>query len=262
MSIGKRNGKKLCESGMQGSTAVSSGAVKTSKVTNKIIIISVGGSLVVPDKINISFISSLRELIHKYVQEGFKFIIIVGGGKTARDYQAAARELKDSTEVSNEDLDWLGIHATRLNAHLLRTVFSDIAYKRVLKNPTERINFGKNKLIVASGWKPGFSTDYDAVMFAKTYNSKLVINLTNVDYVYDKNPKQFKDARPLKQISWKYYRQLVGDEWSPGINVPFDPVAAKEAEKLGLTVYIINGKNLNSIQNALEGKDFIGTILK
>ena len=228
---------------------------------SKTIIISVGGSLVVPNEINTNFLSLFKKLILNYVEKGFKFIIIVGGGKTARNYQTAARELMKDL-ISDNDLDWLGIHATRLNAHLLRTIFSDIAYKRVLENPNEKINFGKNKIIVAAGWKPGFSTDYDAVLFAKTYNSKLVINLTNVDYVYDKNPKQFKDARPLKQISWKYYRQLVGDKWSPGLNAPFDPVAAREAEKLGLTVYIINGKNLNSIENALEGKDFIGTILK
>ncbi|MEM3455267.1 MAG: UMP kinase [Candidatus Micrarchaeia archaeon] len=222
-------------------------------------IISVGGSLIVPEKIDTKFISSFKEFITKMASCSFRFIIICGGGKTARIYQSAAKEL---TEISEDDLDWIGIHATRLNAHLIKTILGNICYKRVLKDPREKVDFGKKKVIVAAGWKPGFSTDYDAVIFAKTYGIKNIINLTNVDYVYDKNPKQFKDARPFKEISWKYYRKLVGDKWSPGLNAPFDPVAAKEAEKLGLTVYILNGNNMKNLENLLEGKAFIGTIIK
>ena len=230
-------------------------------IRSKSVVISVGGSLIVPEKVNSAFLKSFRDLILRHVSKKppTRFILISGGGKTARNYQEAASSIH---EASSEDLDWIGIHATRLNGHLLRTVFEDVAYKRVLKNPNEKVGFGKSKVIVAAGWKPGCSTDYDAVLFARTHKIGTIINLTNVDYIYDKNPKQFKDARPLKQISWKYYRQMVGDKWSPGMNAPFDPVAAKEAEKLGLTVYVINGKNLDSLESVLEGKRFIGTILK
>ncbi|MEM3408174.1 MAG: UMP kinase [Candidatus Micrarchaeia archaeon] len=226
---------------------------------SKEFIISVGGSLIVPEKIDTKFISSFKDFVTKMTSKSFRFIIICGGGKTARLYQSAAKEL---TEISEDDLDWIGIHATRLNAHLIKTILGNICYKRVLKDPREKIDFGKKKVIVAAGWKPGFSTDYDAVIFAKTYGIKNIINLTNVDYVYDKNPKQFKDARPFKEISWKYYRKLVGDKWSPGLNAPFDPVAAKEAEKLGITVYILNGNNMKNLDNLLEGKEFIGTTIK
>ncbi|MEM3369593.1 MAG: UMP kinase [Candidatus Micrarchaeia archaeon] len=231
------------------------------KISENKFVISVGGSLVVPDSVDTKFLSAFRELIIKRVSSkpSFRFILICGGGKTARIYQSAAKEL---TEISEDDLDWIGIHATRLNAHLIKTILGNICYKRVLKDPREKVDFGKKKVIVAAGWKPGFSTDYDAVIFAKTYGIKNIINLTNVDYVYDKNPKQFKDARPFKEISWKYYRKLVGDKWSPGLNAPFDPVAAKEAEKLGLTVYILNGNNMKNLENLLEGKAFIGTIIK
>lgn len=141
-------------------------------------------------------------------------------------------------------------------------MLSEVSFKRVVKDPREKVNLGRKKVLVAAGWKPGFSTDYDAVVLAKTYGIKSIINLTNIDYVYDKNPKQFRDARPLREISWKYYRKIVGDKWSPGLNAPFDPVAAKLAEKLGLTVYVVNGNNMKNLQNLLEGKDFIGTILK
>lgn len=224
-------------------------------------IISVGGSLIVPGDIDTSFLSQFRDFIFRNIEKNsqIKFILISGGGKTARNYQAAAKEL---TKVSNEDLDWIGIHSTRINAHLLKTILGNLCFKRVIKDPREKVNLGNKKILIAAGWKPGFSTDYDAVILAKTYGIKKIINLTNVDYVYDKNPKQFKDARPFKEISWRYYRKLVGGEWSPGLNAPFDPVAAKEAEKLGLTVYILNGNNMKNIQALIEGKDFIGTTLK
>jgi uridylate kinase len=193
----------------------------------KIYVISLGGSLVVPNEINIKFLSLFKNIIEKKIKENKKFIIIVGGGKTARNYQNAAKAL---TKVSNEDLDWLGIHATRINAHLLLTIFRKYAYFRIIKNPKEKISF-KEKILIAAGWKPGFSTDYDAVLLAKTYGSDTIINLTNVDYVYDKDPNKFKSAKPFKEISWKDYLKLIEQKWIPGMSAPFDPIASKLAQK-------------------------------
>jgi uridylate kinase len=221
-------------------------------------VISLGGSLIAPDKIDAAFLAKFRDLIVKH-SKNTRFILICGGGKIARNYQHAAQSVVEPTKT---DLDWLGIHATRLNAHLVRTVLKPIAYTRVLKNPTERVALKpKEKVIVAAGWKPGFSTDYDSVMFARTYNVETVINLTDIDYVYTKDPKKFDDAKPLKQINWRVYRELVGNKWDPGANVPFDPVAAREAQKDGITVHMINGRNLANLENLLDGRGFIGTTI-
>jgi uridylate kinase len=223
----------------------------------KIYVISLGGSLVVPNEINIKFLSLFKNIIEKKIKENKKFIIIVGGGKTARNYQNAAKAL---TKVSNEDLDWLGIHATRINAHLLLTIFRKYANFRIIKNPKEKINF-KEKILVAAGWKPGFSTDYDAVLLAKTYGSDTIINLTNVDYVYDKDPNKFKSAKPFKEISWKYYLKLIEQKWIPGMSAPFDPIASKLAQKFKFKVVILNGKKIKNLKNYLENKKFTGTII-
>jgi uridylate kinase len=223
----------------------------------KIYIISLGGSLVVPNEINIKFLSLFQNIIEKKIKENKKFIIIVGGGKTARNYQNAAKAL---TKVSNEDLDWLGIHATRINAHLLLTIFRKYVHFRIIKNPKEKISF-KEKILIAAGWKPGFSTDYDAVLLAKTYGSDTIINLTNVDYVYDKDPNKFKFAKPFKEISWKDYLKLIEQKWIPGMSAPFDPIASKLAQKFKFKVIILNGRKLKNLENYLANKTFKGTII-
>ncbi|MBA3064191.1 UMP kinase, partial [Candidatus Woesearchaeota archaeon] len=111
------------------------------------------------------------------------------------------------------------------------------------------------------GWKPGWSTDYDAIRLAHNFNVKKVINLSDVPYIYNKEPKNNHDARPIKDISWKNFRKMVGDKWDPGLNVPFDPIASKEAEKLGLKVIILKGTDLDNFKNFLDKKEFNGTII-
>jgi uridylate kinase len=223
----------------------------------KIFVISLGGSVLVPNKIDIEFLKKFKNIIKEEIKNGKKFIIIVGGGKTARNYQNAAKRV---IKVSNEDLDWLGIHATKINAHLLLTIFRKYAYYRIIKNPKEKIKL-KEKILIAAGWKPGFSTDYDAVLLAKTYGSDTIINLTNVDYVYDKDPNKFKDAKPFEKISWKDYLNLIEEKWIPGMSAPFDPIASKLAQKFKFKAVIINGNNLKNLKNYLENKNFKGTLI-
>ena len=225
---------------------------------DKTIIVSVGGSLIVPEEIDIAWVSNFKKIIDKYLAKGYRFVIITGGGKTARKYQNAAKEI---IKLDNEDLDWIGIHSTRLNAHFFRTIFRKEAYPKLIKNPTKKINFNK-KVLIAAGWKPGFSTDYDAVLLARNFGINKIINLTNIDYVYNKDPRKFKDAVKIEKINWKDFRKIVGNKWDPGLNAPFDPIASKECEKRNIEVAIINGKNLVNFEKCLNNDKFIGTIIK
>ncbi|MBW2966238.1 UMP kinase [Candidatus Woesearchaeota archaeon] len=221
----------------------------------EVIVLSLGGSVVVPDDIDVKFLKGFRRLIKNYLKK-FKFILIVGGGCTCRLYQKAASSV---VKLDTEDLDWIGIHSTRLNAHLIKTIFSDVGYKRIIKNPNEKVRF--DKVLVAAGWKPGFSTDYDAVILAKHYRAKTVVNMTNIDYLYNKNPKEYKGARKIEKIDWKGFRKIIGNKWIPGMNVPFDPIAAKEAQRLKLKLILI-GKNLNNFKNFLDNKKFKGSVVE
>ena len=223
--------------------------------TTETIVISVGGSLIVPDHVDTVFLKKLDTFVRAQVSLGRRFIIITGGGKTARRYQAAADEV---AELTPTDLDWIGIHATRLNGHLLRTIFRDIAHAEVVRDPS-KIRDTHEAVVVSAGWKPGCSTDYDAVLMAREVGAKKLLNLSNIDYAYDKDPRTHDDAKPLLETDWKSFRALLPAEWDPGLSSPFDPVAAREAEALGMEVAIINGSKLEEVEKYLDGKEFTGT---
>jgi len=222
------------------------------------VVMSVGGSLIVPDQIDTLFLADFRNFIERQITFGGKrFIIIAGGGKTARKYQEAATSV---SELDPEDLDWMGIHATRLNGHLLRTIFREVAYPEIVTNPDEITDVPKDaSLIIAAGYRPGASTDLRAVEIAVNSCAKKVINLSNIDYVYSADPRKDSSAEKIENISWEDFRKLIPNEWDPGLSSPFDPVAAKKAEENDMEVAIINGCKLSELEKYLDGEEFIGT---
>lgn len=220
------------------------------------VVVSVGGSLIVPDTIDTVFLRNLHALVAKKVGEGMGFYIITGGGKLARRYQESAKEVLDS--LSSTDADWLGIHSTRLNAHLLRTLFAKDAQDRIVKNPTRSVNT-KYPIIIGAGWKPGWSTDYCAVLAAKKLGAKKLVNLSNIDFVYTADPRTNPEAKKIEKTSWTEFRKLLPEKWDPGLSSPFDPIAARAAQALGLEVAIINGSKLDQFENYLGGLPFVGT---
>lgn len=222
-------------------------------------IISLGGSIIIPPEgFNIEFLKKFRELILTRVKLGEKFILVIGGGSTCRKYQAAAKE---SANVSPEDLDWLGIYATHFNARFVGLLFNGWAEKELIINPTYKIK-SKKPILIAGGWKPGCSTDYDAVLLAKTYGAKELINASNISYVYTADPKHDANAKSLPQLTWGEMKKIMGDSWTPGANLPFDPQAVKEAAKLKLTVSFVKGTDLAEFAKILNGKEFAGTVVR
>lgn len=224
------------------------------------IILSVGGSIIIPKTgFDIPFLKAFRSTILKEIKKGHQFIIVIGGGGTCRQYQAAARAV--DPKLTPFDLDMIGIHTTYYNAQFVRHLFKDIAYGEIMINPTKKIKTSK-PLIIGCGWKPGCSTDKDAVLAAKTYKVKEVINLSNIDYVFDRDPNEHKDAQVIRDMTWKQFReQVVGHAWKPGMSAPFDPIASKQAEQLKLSVSILRGTNLPEVVKAINGKKFEGTII-
>lgn len=227
-------------------------------VGKKTFVISLGGSLIAPDGVDTAYLKKFRQLIVSETKQGNRFIISPGGGKTCRRYQQA---FKLVTAASPDDLDWIGLSTNKFHAVFLRLMFKNLAHKHVADDPNVKLPFKEKILIGAGGWKPGRSSDDFSVRLAKMYGATTVINLSNIDYVYTKDPRQHQDAKKITDISWANFFKIIGRRWDPGKNVPFDPTAAKFAMNNGIKVIIANGKNLANLKNILSGKKFLGTLI-
>lgn len=224
----------------------------------KTIVISLGGSIIIPGKIQVEFLKEFKKFILKFIKKDYRFIVVSGGGKICREYQEAAAQV---SQLTDEDKDWLGIHATRLNAHLLRTVFKNEAYPVVLDSPHKEMTAGKYNLFIASGWRPGWSTDYVTILLAERFKADKIINASNITYVHEKDVNLHPTAKAIKDITWKDYRKLINSEWKPGMSAPFDPVASKTAQDFKMTVIVAKGTDLNNMENILLNKPFKGTVI-
>ncbi len=231
-------------------------------------VISLGGSIIAPDRVDVAFLRSFRKALLEFLEaDGERRVILVcGGGGPAREYQGAYRAVmseggrSETEKEAGEAQDWLGIAATRLNAELLRFLFLPLCPERVVIDPTALAVF-PGRVLVAAGWKPGCSTDYDAVLLAERFQADTVINLSNVARVYSADPKVDPQARPLEHLSWAELQAMVGRTWVPGSNVPFDPVATGHAARIGLRVVMAAGRNIENFKKILNGEPFEGSTI-
>ncbi len=224
-------------------------------------VISLGGSIVAPNAVDEGYLREFGAVIREFLagDEARKVVLVVGGGAPARDYQRSYRNLCEKIGDKDEE-DWIGIYATRLNGRLLRAIFRPECTDPLVTDPSGTVEF-TGKVLVGAGWKPGFSTDYDAVVLAQRFDADTVINLSNIARVFTADPKLDKSAKPLDRISWNDFRKIVGDKWNPGANLPFDPIAARKASELGLKVIVADGHNIDNLRKILNGGTFDGTLI-
>lgn len=208
------------------------------------VIISVGGSLIVPDEIDTDFLSKFRSLLMKEMESGCRFILMTGGGKTSRKYGDAASNFSD---VDQTDIDALGITVCHLNAHLLRLVFKGVD---IQINPDPDL------------YIPGASSDRAAVRTALKYGAKKIINLSNISHVYTADPKKDPNAKKIEEMSWAEFRNIIPKEFTPNLSSPFDPIAAKEAEEAGIEVATMSGDNIDELPKYLADEKFIGSVIR
>lgn len=223
-------------------------------------VLSLGGSIVAPDGPDAGFVRDFAALARAWLagDAARRLILVVGGGGPARAWQKAYRDAADAPDADAQD--WIGIMATRLNAQLVKATFLDLCPQEVVTDPSAVSVFG-GRVLVAAGWKPGFSTDFDAVVLAERFGAGTIVNLSNIAKVYTADPKLDPKAEPIDRISWPDFRAMVGDEWVPGKNAPFDPIASKRAQELGLSVICAAGRDLPNLAAILEGRPYLGTLI-
>lgn len=223
-----------------------------------VVVVALGGSILCPDGVDTAFIKKFGRFVRIFLKRKMKFVLVVGGGQLSRTYQKAAGKI---TRLTDEDKDWIGIHATRLNAHLMRTALRDVADPVVIDEET-RITRLTHPVTIAAGWRPGWSTDYVALALAKKFGAREAVVAGKPDFVYDRDNGKYKSAKPLPELLWKKYRTLIPAKWTPGAHAPVDPVAARLAQAKHIKAIIIGGRNLKNFRNLLSGKDFEGSIIQ
>ena len=219
-------------------------------------VLSFGGSLLFSGQsLDLQFLRDMQTLLRDKVASGNRFVIVVGGGMISRQYQRALSELG----ATDTDLDWIGIHACRFNAQLVRLLLQDIAHPDLLLQPDDLAQVTA-PIAFAGGVAPGSSSDYVSVELALKAGSRSVVNMTNTAHVCDKDPAANPDAQAFDDLTWDQFKALIPAEWTPGLHAPFDPRAAEEAQRSGVEVTIV-GKDVHNLQNFLEGKPYVGTRL-
>ncbi|MBT4870079.1 MAG: UMP kinase [Candidatus Diapherotrites archaeon] len=218
-------------------------------------VLSVGGSVFIgekplTDKIN-EFCSAINNLGE------FKFVIVVGGGKTARAYQESAKDLG----ANNFELDSLGIASTRLNAKLF-TYKIEKAHKKVITNfeeIDEIVNEGR--IPIMGGMAEGQTTDAVGALLAEKLGFEFV-NLSNVDGIYDKDPNAFEDAMMFKELSFNDMNFLLREKLLvPGQHLFVDPQAASILSRSKVKSFFLNGDHLENFKNCLREQDYKGTVV-
>jgi uridylate kinase len=191
------------------------------------IVISLGGSIVVPNEPDVDLIVAYHRLFREYTATGPRVIVVVGGGAPARTYQQAYRGITaelnpDGSEADSshpDAQDWIGITATRLNAELLRHALGDLCEDPVVYDPTAEFPF-TGRVLVGAGWKPGFSTDYDAVVLAERFGADTVVNLSNISQVHTADPKTDPKRVPSKRSAGRSFTRSSEVSGDPGATCP------------------------------------------
>ena len=220
------------------------------------VVLSIGGSVLVPGDKDTEYISGLAVLLAR-MSKRHKLFVVTGGGRTARYYIEVGRELG----MTEAQLDELGIAATRMNARILGAALKGLANSI----PPETVEGAASledtyEIVVMGGTYPGWTTDFVAASLAEHVHASKLVNATSVDGVYSADPRKSKKAKLLDKLTYEELILLSGKKhMMAGPNVVFDPAAARLIAKARIPLHVVNGRNLKALRDSIEGRPFHGT---
>jgi len=224
--------------------------------------LSIGGSSVNPaGKPDLEFVKAVAGIIKKSKNQ---FGILTGGGSIARIYAQAARDLG----AGEYEADSIAITATRQNAQLL---IAGLKGTGINVYPSAIYDFDKAKeiaaeykVVVMGGTIPGITTDTDAVLLGEAIGAKRLVNVSNVDAIYDKDPRKNKNAKKYAKMDYEELVSLAldSDKRKAGTHFVFDMLACKLIARSSIETHFVSGKNIKDMENAIEGKKHNGTLVK
>lgn len=213
-------------------------------------VISLGGSIFSrqDEKYLVEFIDRIRS------QESYA--VVVGGGPIARDQISKLRNLG----AKEYYLDMMGIQATRLNATMVSLSLGNLM--EVPKSIEEAVHqmklYGR---VIMGGTEPGHTTDAVSLLLAEALNRDTVVNITNVDGLYDKDPK-LSGARRIDKISYPLAIDMMNSEKrGAGENFPMDLLSLNIARRSNIKIKIVSFRDIENTFKAIAGKRFVGTLI-
>ena len=228
------------------------------------IVAALGGSLLRPEveKKHI-WLDDLISIIRDRVAMGDRVGLVVGGGAPAREGIELARPL------INDDyhLDKIGIAATRLNATIIREAISESGIQVsgiIPSSVNEAVQLLEEQpVVVMGGTMPGHTTDAVAIRFAIAARAEKCIIATNVEKVYDEDPRMKPDAKSHDYLNYEQLQKIVGpaEHKEAGQSSVVDPIGVAEAAKAKLELNILDGRITDRIRQSMEGSDFEGTVI-
>jgi uridylate kinase len=220
-------------------------------------VISLGGSRIVPNEVDIEFLQNFKKLIDSNPNK--KFIVVTGGGKTSRTYASAMKKIGKSTGYQSR----IGIAVTRFHAEYLMKMFGKSANHALPKTIKKTINLLDKNHIVFTGalrYSKEQTSDSVAAKIAAQLGCPF-INLTNIKGLFSSNPKTNKNAKFIERISWKnFYKKTSKIKYSAGQHFVLDQTASRIIMDKKISTYIVG--SLKQINNILKKKKFIGTLIE
>jgi len=218
------------------------------------IVLSLGGSVIVPDKPDKAFLSKFKKFVYKIAKKE-NVAIVTGGGKTARNYINALKGI-----ASKDSQDNIGIKSTEINA-LLLIYFLGLRQK-LPSDMKEAVKFAKNRISVCGGLRLGQTSDSVAAELAAETGARLFINMTNVRGLFNKDPTKFGDAKLVRKISFDgIIARIRRIKEKPGQHFILDSKAGQIIKQNKIKTVIAYGKDLKNIENVANNKKFIGTTI-
>jgi uridylate kinase len=219
----------------------------------KMLVLKVGGSIMYDQLLNINFdlFKRLKIWYYENIKEYSKIVFVTGGGGLSR-----TMERRISDEIGGENhLHSIAMSLTQTNATILASFLEDdnIFVPKTLGDAYEFLITSKGKSMISGGLKVGWSTDMDAAVFADILELDRVHKISDIDYVHDKDPKEFFDAKPIKDMTWEEYFELFkivsGDNHKPNQKMPLDPGCVQYCARKGISFHVTGGSLLDEVKS-------------
>ncbi|KAG2716344.1 hypothetical protein I3843_03G123700 [Carya illinoinensis] len=193
---------------------------------------------------------------------GIEVAIVVGGGNIFRGSSWAG-----SSGLDRSSADYIGMLATVMNAIFLQatmesigiptrvqTAFrmSEVAEPYIRRRAVRHLEKGRVVIFAAGTGNPFFTTDTAAALRCAEISAEVVLKATNVDGVYDDDPRRNPNARLLDTLA---YNEVTSKHLSV-----MDMTAITLCEENNIPVVVFNLSKTGNISRAIKGEK-VGTLI-